>query len=280
MNAEIPVAAAYKYCQRIAAAHYENFTVGSWLLPRRVRKPLAAIYAFARIADDFADEGDRPAAQRLEHLRAWEEQLNACYAGRASYPVFVALADTVERFRIPIDPFRRLLEAFRQDVAFQPFPTFVDLREYCRRSADPVGRLVLRCSMTMPNAARSPTRSAPDCSSPTSPGRQHRCGTQAPLPSVGRPAAFRLHGGRGRVRGIQPVFVRVDALPGGASHARNERTENIGARRLHTVMERLLDQISFDAPEMSGAEVVIDAAHVRAKLDAVVKDDDLSRYIL
>lgn len=143
MKAEIPIAAAYRHCRRIATAHYENFTVGSWLLPRRVRKPLAAIYAFARIADDFADEGDRPAAERLEHLRAWEEQLEACYAGHASDPVFVALADTVERFRIPIDPFRRLLEAFRQDVAFEPFPTFADLLQYCHRSADPVGHLVM-----------------------------------------------------------------------------------------------------------------------------------------
>src|SRR5262249_25507718 len=143
MTVEIPLAIAYRHCRRIASAHYENFTVGSWLLPRRVRDPLAAIYAFARVADDFADEGDHPAAERLEHLQAWEEQLDACFAGRASAPVFVALADTVARFRIPIDPFRRLLEAFRRDVAFQPFPSFADLREYCRCSADPVGHLVL-----------------------------------------------------------------------------------------------------------------------------------------
>src|SRR5262249_54284147 len=117
----VGIEAAYRICRQIATAHYENFTVGSWLLPRRLRNPIAAIYAFARTADDFADEGDVPAAERLARLAVWEEHLQACYAGRATDPVFIALADTVARFDIPIVPFRRLLEAFRQDVAFQPF---------------------------------------------------------------------------------------------------------------------------------------------------------------
>ena len=143
MAASMSVDAAYRVCRRIATAHYENFTVGSWLLPRRLRKPFAAIYAFARTADDFADEGEWPAAERLTHLAAWEQQLEACFAGRTVDPLFVALADTVKRFELPIDPFRRLLHAFRRDVHFQPFASFEDLRDYCRCSADPVGHLIL-----------------------------------------------------------------------------------------------------------------------------------------
>jgi len=137
------VAAAYRHCRRIGAAHYENFTVASWLLPRRVRRPIAAVYAFARTADDLADEGDVPAAERLAHLAAWQHQLAACFAGEADEPIFVALADTLRGFALPMEPFTRLLDAFRQDVAFAPFATFGDLLGYCRRSADPVGHLVL-----------------------------------------------------------------------------------------------------------------------------------------
>src|SRR5262245_10905015 len=142
-HSAVGLAAAYRICRQIATAHYENFTVGSWLLPRRMRNPIAAIYAFARTADDFADEGEVPAAERLARLAIWQEHLEACYAGRSTDPVFIALADTVARFEIPIVPFRRLLEAFRQDVAFQPLGTFAELRAYCRLSADPVGHLVL-----------------------------------------------------------------------------------------------------------------------------------------
>jgi len=137
------VAAAYRHCWRIATAHYENFTVGSWLLPRRLRDHIAAVYAFARTADDMADEGHLPVADRLARLAAWERQLDACYLGRASDPVFIALRDTVERFAIPSDPFHKLLDAFRQDAAFRRFPTFESLLDYCKRSADPVGHVIL-----------------------------------------------------------------------------------------------------------------------------------------
>ncbi|MDX2167524.1 MAG: presqualene diphosphate synthase HpnD [Deltaproteobacteria bacterium] len=137
------LAAAYAHCQRIATTHYENFTVGSWLLPRRLRRPLAAIYAFARLADDFADEGDAGPAERLAKLDAWEAQLIACYAGRATHPVFLALADTARRFAIPIEPFQRLLTAFRRDAAFAPFADFDSVLDYCAHSAAPVGHLVL-----------------------------------------------------------------------------------------------------------------------------------------
>ncbi len=137
------IAAAYRHCWELASSHYENFTVGSWLLPRYLRRHIAAIYAFARTADDFADEGGLDPAQRLHQLREWEQQLDAAFAGKAEGPIFIALADTAERFRIPAQPFRQLLQAFRRDVEFQPFPTFAALRDYCRCSADPVGRLIL-----------------------------------------------------------------------------------------------------------------------------------------
>jgi len=135
--------AAYRSCWELAHAHYENFSVGSWLLPRHLRRHIAAIYAFARTADDFADEGSFTPAQRLARLDEWEARLHAAFAGAPEGPIFVALAATAERFRIPVDPFLRLLQAFRSDVEFKPFATFEDLREYCRCSADPVGHLIL-----------------------------------------------------------------------------------------------------------------------------------------
>jgi phytoene synthase len=137
------VDAAYRQCWRMARSHYENFTVGSWLLPRRLRRYIAAIYAFARTADDMADEGTLDAPERLAHLDAWERQLEDCYRGRRLHPIFVALGDTADRFELPIDPFRKLLRAFRADAEFKPFDTFDDLLAYCRCSADPVGHLIL-----------------------------------------------------------------------------------------------------------------------------------------
>jgi squalene synthase HpnC len=136
------VEAAFDDCERIARTHYENFTLGSRLLPRPLRRHIAAIYAFARTADDFADEEpDRTRAHAA--LDAWERELEACYAGAPRHPVFVALAETVRRFAMPIEPFRRLLAAFRMDVDFTGFATFEDLLHYCAHSANPVGRLVL-----------------------------------------------------------------------------------------------------------------------------------------
>jgi squalene synthase HpnC len=135
-------AAAFGECERIARTHYENFTLGSRLLPRHLRRHIAAIYAFARTADDLADEEPDP-ARALAGLDAWERELDACYAGTPHHPIFVALADTVRTFAIPSEPFRRLLTAFRMDVRFGGFRTFDDLRHYCAHSADPVGHLVL-----------------------------------------------------------------------------------------------------------------------------------------
>jgi len=134
---------AYRHCRKIAESHYENFTVGSWLLPRRLRRHIAAIYAFSRMADDMADEGIRPAAERLQLLDAWERELELCFQGRPTNPIFVALGRSVEEFDLPIEPFRRLLHAFRSDVVFSGFDTSDALLAYCRCSANPVGHLVL-----------------------------------------------------------------------------------------------------------------------------------------
>ena len=135
-------AAAFAECERIARAHYENFTLGSRLLPRELRRHIAAVYAFARTADDLADE--EPDRQRAHAgLDAWERELEACYAGAPRHPIFVALAETANAFAIPIDPFRRLLTAFRMDVDFRGFDEFDDLLRYCAHSANPVGHLVL-----------------------------------------------------------------------------------------------------------------------------------------
>jgi len=129
---------AYAWCARLAHSHYENFTIASWLMPRAMRPHMHAIYAYARVADDFADE-----EHDLAKLDAWEHELDLAYAGAPRHPVFVALADTVARFDIPREPFANLLRAFRSDVEFKGFDTIEDLLGYCRNSADPVGRLVL-----------------------------------------------------------------------------------------------------------------------------------------
>ncbi|OQY66819.1 MAG: squalene synthase HpnC [Polyangiaceae bacterium UTPRO1] len=144
VSATMPAAttAAFVECERIARAHYENFTLGSRLLPRHLRRHIAAIYAFARTADDLADEEASP-ERALAGLDAWERELEACYAGTPCHPIFVALADTVRTYAIPIEPFRRLLAAFRMDARFAGFETFADLRRYCAHSANPVGHLVL-----------------------------------------------------------------------------------------------------------------------------------------
>lgn len=134
---------AYAHCSRLARRHYENFPVGSLLVPRRLRPAVHAVYAFARGADDFADE-PRNAGKRLAALERWERMLEEAAGGRATHPVFVALADTIGRHRLPIQPFRDLLAAFRFDAGGGRFERWESLLEYCRSSANPVGRLMLR----------------------------------------------------------------------------------------------------------------------------------------
>lgn len=134
---------AYRYCGELAREHYENFPVGSMMIPKSYRSSLHSIYAFARIADDIADEGNLTPPDRLGKLDDWQLQLDECFQGRASHPAFIALAETVRMCNIPRKPFDDLLIAFRMDVTRQRFRTFEELLHYCRHSADPVGRLVL-----------------------------------------------------------------------------------------------------------------------------------------
>lgn len=146
LNAAYSVSEAFAYCERMARTHYENFPVGSLLVPRRLRPHVYSIYAFARTADDFADEGyDTPLgiSERLQALGDWQQQLEDCYAGRAAHPVFIALAETVRELRLPVQLFRDLLSAFTQDVTKRRYANFDEVLDYCRCSANPVGRLIL-----------------------------------------------------------------------------------------------------------------------------------------
>jgi len=131
---------ASRFCRRLARAHYENFTVLSWLAPREMRRHLAALYAYCRTVDDLGDEAP---GDRLALLDRFERELDAAFAGRARHPVFVALQETIARFSLPRDPFARLIEANRIDQRQSSFATFDELRHYCEHSATPVGRLVL-----------------------------------------------------------------------------------------------------------------------------------------
>ncbi len=136
------VSEADAYCRGLATTHYENFPVVSWLLPRRLHQPFYNVYAYCRWADDLGDEvGD--SARSLELLGWWREELAACYAGQARHPVFVALGPTIREFDIPAEPFGDLISAFEQDQTVHEYETFDQLEDYCRRSANPVGRLVL-----------------------------------------------------------------------------------------------------------------------------------------
>ena len=135
---------AYRWCRQLAQSHYENFPVASMLLPRWQRDPVAAIYAFARTADDIADEGDAGETERLQQLEDMGKALLAIEQGMPpNQPVYIALADSIERHVLPIELFHDLLSAFRQDVSCKRYADFGELMNYCRRSANPVGRLLL-----------------------------------------------------------------------------------------------------------------------------------------
>jgi squalene synthase HpnC len=133
---------AREYCRRLARTHYENFSVATWFLPKKLRQDFANVYAYCRISDDLGDEVGDPAAS-LALLDEWQAELDACYAGKPRHPVFVALAETVRKFDIPKHEFSDLLIAFRQDQTVTRFETFDDVLAYCRYSANPVGHLVL-----------------------------------------------------------------------------------------------------------------------------------------
>jgi len=134
---------AQRYCRDLARGHYENFTVASFFVPRQLRQPFYNIYAYCRWSDDLADEIDA-ADESLAMLDRWEAELDRCYEGEVRHPVFVALKDTIAEYDIPREPFADLLVAFRMDQRRPVYETFDQLLEYCKYSANPVGRLVLR----------------------------------------------------------------------------------------------------------------------------------------
>jgi squalene synthase HpnC len=136
------VVRAYQYCEEFARAHHESYPVASRFVPGEIRPHLLALYAFARAADDFADE---PAyeGRRSEALDTWEAELHRCFHGEATHPVFVALADTIDKRGLSLPPLEDLLWAFRADMEVRRYATFSSLRSYTARSADPVGRLLL-----------------------------------------------------------------------------------------------------------------------------------------
>jgi squalene synthase HpnC len=141
-NERLSPSEARAYCARLTASHYENFSVVTWLTPRALRPAFQSIYAFCRWSDDLGDEVGDPARSR-ELLGWWRGELNAMYAGQAQHPVLIALAETVAEFAIPIAPFEALISAFEQDQVATEYATYPQLLDYCTRSANPVGHLVL-----------------------------------------------------------------------------------------------------------------------------------------
>jgi squalene synthase HpnC len=138
----LTVGQARQWCQRLARRRYENFSVLSRLLPSALRDDYAALYAFCRWADDLGDEIGDPSRSR-ELLAWWRRELEQCFAGEPRHPVFIALAPTIDRHDLPLEPFDDLIKAFEQDQTTRRYDTWEQLIDYCRRSADPVGRLVL-----------------------------------------------------------------------------------------------------------------------------------------
>lgn len=133
---------ARAYCARLTATHYENFSVVTWMTPRPLRPAFRAIYSFCRWADDLGDEvGDQEKSREL--LAWWRGELRAMYEGEARHPVMIALTDVVQEYAIPIDPFEALISAFEQDQEVSDYETYEQLVDYCTRSANPVGHLVL-----------------------------------------------------------------------------------------------------------------------------------------
>ena len=134
--------ACYRYCEALVRARHHNYPVASMFARSQLRKHIFALFAFARVADDFADEAAYE-GRRARELDRWEEQLFDAFNGQATHPVFVALADTVERFELPITEFSELLGGFRTDLERRRYATFEELRSYTRQAAEPVGRLLL-----------------------------------------------------------------------------------------------------------------------------------------
>ena len=135
---------ALRWCQRYSRRHGENFTVVSWFLPRELRAPMFAVYAFCRFTDNLGDDPDADATERLERLDAWQADLELAFDGsRPQHPINVALQHVAERKPLRADPFRRLIEANRLDQHKSRYETFQDVLAYCDLSANPVGEMVL-----------------------------------------------------------------------------------------------------------------------------------------
>ena len=133
---------AYAECLNMASSHYENFPVASRLLPKHLRKPIAVVYAFARRADDFADEGDLSNDERIQALNDFGDKLDKLERGElVDDSTFIALADVIKQNELPVSLFHDLLTAFKMDVSKTRYANFGEVMEYCRYSANPVGRL-------------------------------------------------------------------------------------------------------------------------------------------
>lgn len=162
----ISIEDAFRYCERLAKTHYENFTVGSFLVPKALRRHVHAIYAYCRWVDDLGDEPFEPLmeslaganwmheqirsgtqslgpSQRMALLDRWEEELEACFTGTPTHPAMAALQHTVHAFHIPREPFLKLIEANRMEQRASRYSTYEDLLFYCDHSANPVGHLFL-----------------------------------------------------------------------------------------------------------------------------------------
>ncbi len=131
---------AYAYCERLAKTHYENFSVVTWFLPKRLRPPMYSVYGFCRHTDDLGDEAE---GDRLALLDQWEEDLRRCESGAPEHPILKALQQTMSGRPMPIEPFLKLIEANRMDQRTKRHPTYDGLLHYCDHSANPVGRMVL-----------------------------------------------------------------------------------------------------------------------------------------
>lgn len=140
--ADLELEACYRYCEALCRSHRHNYPVASFLARSHLRKHLWAIFAFARVADDIADE-PAFAGRRTRELDQWEEQLHRAYRGQADHPVFVALADTIRRFALPLPELTALLSGFRTDLEAHRFATIGELRQYTAQAAEPVAHLFL-----------------------------------------------------------------------------------------------------------------------------------------
>jgi squalene synthase HpnC len=141
-GAPMTLSAAQEYCRRFTQRHAENFSVTTFLLPRRLLRHFHSVYSYCRWADDLGDETGG-GARALDLLRWWRGELLTCFEGQPRHPVMIALAATIERFQIPAQPFLDLIYAFEQDQLVKRYASYEQLCDYCRYSANPVGRIML-----------------------------------------------------------------------------------------------------------------------------------------